>query len=62
MTEETVLAEATQPVETGPQEVIIVEYRPFLTTSFEDYTVQEGFSLLNFVLLLILVFLAILRR
>lgn len=62
MNEETIVTEATETVDTGPQEVIIVEApRPFLTTSFEDYTVQEGFSLLICVLLLILVFLDLIR-
>lgn len=62
---ETVVTESTVPFESVPETVEIVEIvvdRPFLTTRFEDYTVLEGFQLLNFVLLLICVFLALLRR
>lgn len=45
MIEETMLQEAAE------------QLRPFLSTSFEDYTVTEGLLLFIFVLLLILVFL-----
>ena len=66
MTEnETIVTEATVPAETVPETVEVVSVvvdRPFLTTRFEDYTVLEGFQLLNFVLLLCCVFLALIRR
>lgn len=42
--------------------VYVVVDRPFLTTRFEEYTVLEGFQLLNFVLLLCCLFLALIRR
>ena len=62
MTDETFVTEPVEQVDTGPQEVIIVDGpRPFLTTPFEEYTVQDGFSLLMSVLLLTLVFLKLIR-
>lgn len=65
VTESTEYVETTEPTETVPetlQTVLVQVDRPFMTTRFEEYTVLEGFQLLNFVLLLCCVFLALFRR
>lgn len=67
-TTESMIAETTAPVETIAEEaeafqvVEIFVDRPFLVTSFEEYTVSEGFLLLIFVLLLLNFFLNLFRR
>lgn len=48
------------PVESSS--LVELESRPFLTTSFEDYSIIEGFLLLIFVVLLISFFLNLFRR
>lgn len=53
--------------ETGPSAVetvyvAVVEDRPFMTTSFQDYSVTEGLLLLVFVLFLVRFFLDLVRR
>lgn len=65
---ETTVTESTVPFESVPETMETVEIveiivdRPFMSTRLEDYTVLEGFQLLNFVLLLGCVFLALIRR
>lgn len=52
--------ETMVPVE--QETIVLVEHRPFMTTNFEDYTVQEGLSLVMCVLLMCLVFLKLIGR
>lgn len=55
------LEETSVPVaQAEPETIVLVEHRPFMTTPFDDYTVQEGLSLVICVLL-ILVFLDLIR-
>lgn len=54
-TMETTAQVVTEPAEAASETIVIVEHRPFMTTPLDDYTVQEGLTLLIFVLLLILV-------
>lgn len=51
-----------EPVETITQIIVIEADRPFMTTSFEDYTVTEGFVLLIFVLVFLTFILDLFRR
>ena len=63
VTETVEYTESTVPTESEAVEYVhIISDRPFLTTRFDDYTVMEGFQLLNFVLLLCVVLLALFRR
>lgn len=43
-------------------ETVIIEDRPFYTTSFSDYSVTEGLLLLIFVILLVQFFFNLVRR
>lgn len=67
-TQETTTVEITLPVdaaettETTETTVAVDADRLFLSTSFEDYTVTEGFLLLIFVLVLLTFFLDLFRR
>lgn len=63
-TEATEVPEVTEATEVpeATEAVIVVAERPFLTTSFEDYTVTEGFCLLLFILVLLNFILNLLRR
>lgn len=62
-----VIEETVSETETVPEketvEIILVDIdRPFMQTSFEEYSVSEGFLLLIFVLVLLNFFLNLVRR
>lgn len=60
---EPAVPEATEAPQAETIEVVLVDVdRPFMVTSFHDYTVAEGLLLLIFVLALLSFFLNLFRR
>ena len=60
---ETAALETTEPPQAETIGVVLVDVdRPFMVTSFHDYTVTEGLLLLIFVLALLSFFLNLFRR
>ena len=59
--EATETTEATEAAAPEVQVIVLEDDRPFLSTSFEEYTVTEGFLLLIFVITLFSFFLGLFR-